>query len=101
MTDAMLKTATYNHCLNTMPEVDDYAFVNERCQNCIENVVYPRLFKTKEFDAIRELITVQKIQKVIATLVCFKLKQDKPGADNESAFVAGIISSSLRMVPGV
>jgi hypothetical protein len=57
--------------------------------------------KNEEFDAIWELVTTHKIQKAIATLVCFKLKQDNPASDNETSFVAGIISSSLRMMPGI
>jgi hypothetical protein len=52
-----------------------------------------------EFDAVWELTTGQKIQEVIATLVCFQLKQGNPAPPSETTFVAGIISSSLRMIP--
>lgn len=57
--------------------------------------------KNEEFDAIWELVTVHKIQKAVATLVCFKLKQDSTTSDSETSLVAGIISSSLRMMPGI
>jgi hypothetical protein len=56
--------------------------------------------KNEEFNAIWELVTAHKIQKASATLVCFKLKKDSLTPDSETAFVAGIISSSLRMLPG-
>jgi hypothetical protein len=36
------------------------------------------VLKGDEFDAVWELTTGQKIQKVIATLVCFQLKQANP-----------------------
>ena len=57
--------------------------------------------KNDEFDALWELVTGQKIQKVIATLICLQLKQDNPAPDAEPSFVAAIVSSSLRMMPGV
>jgi hypothetical protein len=56
--------------------------------------------KNEEFDAIWELVTAHKIQKASATLVCFKLKQDNTVTNSETSFVAGIISSTLRMMPG-
>jgi hypothetical protein len=58
------------------------------------------VLKSDEFDAVWELTTGQKIQKVIATLVCFQLKQANPAPHSEILFVAGIVSSSLRMMPG-
>lgn len=64
-------------------------------------VVIDLVPKDEEFDAIWELITAHKIQKATATLVCFKLKQNDPATNNETAFVAGIISSTLRMMPGM
>jgi hypothetical protein len=57
------------------------------------------VLKGDEFDAVWELTTGQKIQKVIATLVCFQLKQANPAPHSETLFVAGIVSSSLRMMP--
>jgi len=64
-------------------------------------VIIDMVPKNEEFDAIWELVTAHKIQKAIATLVCFKLKQGDPTTNNETSFVAGIISSSLRMMPGI
>lgn len=64
-------------------------------------VVIDLVPKNEEFDAIWALITEHKIQKATATLVCFKLKQDNPAPDSETSFIAGIISSSLRMMPGM
>ena len=63
-------------------------------------VVIDLVPKNEEFEVIWTLMTEHKIQKVFATLVCFKLKQANPAADSETAFVAGITSSSLRMMPG-
>jgi hypothetical protein len=57
--------------------------------------------KNDEFDALWELVTGQKIHKASATLVCFKLKQDHPAPDGETSLAAGIISSSLRLMPGM
>lgn len=57
------------------------------------------VFKPDEFDAAWGLMTQQKVRKVIATLVCFKLM---PGAflgNNESLFVAGVLSCSLQFAP--
>lgn len=64
-------------------------------------VVIDLVPKDEEFDAIWALITEHKIQKATATLVCFKLKQDNPTPDSETSFAVGIISSSLRMTPGM
>ena len=56
------------------------------------------VLKGEEFDAVWELAAGQKIQKVIATLVCFKLKHDDPAPHSETIFDAGIVSSSLQMI---
>lgn len=53
----------------------------------------------EEFDAAWELMTQQKVRKLIATLTCFKLL---PGALTEEAnkiFVAGVLSCSLQFAP--
>lgn len=63
-------------------------------------VVIDLVPKNDEFDAIWELVTGQKIQKAAATLVCVNLKQDNPASDGETSFAVGIVSSSLRMMPG-
>jgi hypothetical protein len=57
------------------------------------------VFKPEEFDAAWELMTQQKVRRVTATLVCFKLM---PGADvghTENLFVAGVLSCSLQFAP--
>ena len=56
-------------------------------------------FKHSEFEEVWNITTQQEIRKVIATLVCFKPKQDELSTPNESALVAGILSSSLQMMP--
>ena len=56
-------------------------------------------FKHSEFEDVWNITTQQEIRKVIATLVCFKPKQDGLSAPNESTFVAGVLSSSLQMMP--
>ncbi len=50
-----------------------------------------------EFDAAWELLTKQKIMKIVAVLVCFYLGQDKP----EPMLVAGVLSSSLQLIPNL
>lgn len=57
--------------------------------------------KNDEFDAVWEIVTGQKIQRIMATLVCFKLKQGNPTPGGDTYFSAGILSSSLRMMPGI
>ena len=57
------------------------------------------VFKPEEFDAAWELMTREKVRRVIATLVCFKLM---PGAFVEPAenlFAAGVLSCSLQFTP--
>lgn len=57
------------------------------------------VFKPEEFDAAWELMTQQKVRRVAATLVCFKLM---PGAFVDHAdnlFAAGILSCSLQFTP--
>jgi hypothetical protein len=57
------------------------------------------VFKPEEFDAAWELMTQQKVRRVAATLVCFKLM---PGAfvdHAENLFAAGILSCSLQFTP--
>jgi hypothetical protein len=56
------------------------------------------VLKGEEFDAVWELAAGQKIQKVVASLVCFKLKHDDPAPHSETIFVAGIVSSSLQII---
>ncbi|HLY95639.1 MAG TPA: hypothetical protein VKO66_00365 [Sideroxyarcus sp.] len=57
------------------------------------------VFKPDEFDAAWELMTHQKVRKVVATLVCFKLAQAAPAGHSERLFVAGVLSCSLQLVP--
>ncbi|MDO8991201.1 MAG: hypothetical protein Q7U91_16370 [Sideroxyarcus sp.] len=57
------------------------------------------VLKPEEFDAAWELMTQQKVRRVAATLVCFKLM---PGAfvdHAENLFAAGILSCSLQFTP--
>jgi hypothetical protein len=56
--------------------------------------------KNEEFDAIWEIVTGHKIQRIMATLVCFKLNQGNPASGGDTFFSAGILSNSLRMMPG-
>lgn len=57
------------------------------------------VFQQDEFDATWELMTKQKVRKVIATLICFKLKQGAIAGHGETIFVAGVLSCLLRLVP--
>jgi hypothetical protein len=57
------------------------------------------VLKQNEFDAVWELTTKHKIQKVIGTFVCFKLKRVALDANSESKRVVGVLSSSLQMMP--
>jgi hypothetical protein len=57
------------------------------------------VFMPEEFDAAWELMTQQKVRRVAATLMCFKLM---PGADaghNANLFTAGVLSCSLQFTP--
>ncbi len=56
------------------------------------------VFKQDEFDAAWELMTRQKVRKVIATLVCFKLTHGAPEVHSEKIFVSGVLSCSLQFV---
>jgi hypothetical protein len=60
------------------------------------SVVLELVLKPDEFEAVWELTTKNAIRQVFATLVCFKLKQT---TDDKAALVAGVLSSSLRMMP--
>jgi len=55
--------------------------------------------KHDELEDVWKITTQQNIQKIIATLVCFKLKQDGLSTQNKSTFVAGVLSGALRMMP--
>ncbi len=57
--------------------------------------------KHDEFEEVWKMTAYQKIRNIIATLVCFKLKQEGLGAQKESTLVAGVFSSSLRMMPNL
>jgi hypothetical protein len=63
------------------------------------SLVLELVTKPDEFEAMWKLMTRQNIQQVIATLVCFKLKHAKPGEHGEMILVAGVLSSSLRLMP--
>jgi hypothetical protein len=57
------------------------------------------VFLQDEFDAAWELLTQQKIRRVLANLACFKLR---PGAflgHGKNLFVAGVLSCSLQFAP--
>jgi hypothetical protein len=57
------------------------------------------VFKQDEFDAAWELMTQQKVRKVNAILVCFKLTHGAPAVHSENIFVAGVLSCSLQFSP--
>jgi hypothetical protein len=57
------------------------------------------VFKPEEFDAAWELMTQEKIRRVTATLVCFKLMPGAFVGHNENLFAAGILSCSLQFMP--
>jgi hypothetical protein len=57
------------------------------------------VFKPEEFDAAWELMTQQKVRKVTATMVCFKLMPGAFVGHGEHLFAAGILSCSLQVAP--
>ena len=57
------------------------------------------VFKPEEFDAAWELMTQQKVRRVTATLVCFKLRPGAFVGHNENLFAAGVLSCSLQFAP--
>jgi hypothetical protein len=72
-------------------------FVNEMPNQ--SNVDVELVLKQDEFDAVWELTTKQQLQNVIGALVCFKPKHSGPDAEHKAKHVAGILSSSLQMLP--
>jgi len=59
------------------------------------------VLKQNEFDDIWALTTQQNIQKVVGTFICFKPKLAGPGVESDVKQVAGILSSSLQLLPNV
>jgi hypothetical protein len=57
------------------------------------------VFKPEEFDSAWDLMTQQKVRRVAATLVCFKLKPGAFVGHAEDLFAAGILSCSLQFTP--
>ena len=57
------------------------------------------VFTPEEFDAAWELMTQQKVRKVIATLMCFELMPGAFAGHNENLFVAGVLACSLQFAP--
>lgn len=57
--------------------------------------------KQDEFDDFWKLMTQQNIQKVLAALVCFKLKDQGKGTSSETTFTSGVLSCSLRLIPNL
>ncbi len=57
------------------------------------------VFTPDEFDATWELMTRQKVRKVLATLMCFKLMPGAFVGQDENLFVAGVLSCSLQFAP--
>ena len=62
-------------------------------------LVLELVFEPEEFDAAWELMTRQKIRRVIATLVCFKLMPGAFVGHTENLFAAGVLSCSLQLTP--
>jgi hypothetical protein len=57
------------------------------------------VFKPEEFDAAWELMTQEKVRRVTATLVCFKLMPGAFVGHAENLFAAGVLSCSLQFTP--
>lgn len=57
------------------------------------------VFKPQEFDAAWELMTQQKVRRVTAKLVCFKLMPGAFVGHTEHLFAAGVLSCSLHFTP--
>jgi hypothetical protein len=57
------------------------------------------VFKPEEFDAAWELMTREKVRRVSATLVCFKLMPGAFVGHTENLFAAGVLSCSLQFTP--
>jgi len=62
-------------------------------------LVLELVFRPEEFDAAWELMTQQKVRRVTATLVCFKLMPGAFVGHTEILFAAGILSCSLQLTP--
>lgn len=57
------------------------------------------VLKQDEFDAAWELMARQKVRKVFATLVCFKLVPGALVGHSDNLFVTGILSCALQFAP--
>lgn len=57
------------------------------------------VFKPEEFDAAWELMTREKVRRVAATLVCFKLMPGAFVGHSGDLFAAGVLSCSLQFTP--
>jgi hypothetical protein len=71
---------------------------------CVEmpnqsSLVLELAFKPNEFDAAWELMTRQKVRRVAATLVCFKLMPGAFVGHTENLFAVGVLSCSLQFAP--
>jgi hypothetical protein len=72
-------------------------FVNELPNQ--RSIILELLFMPEEFDAVWELTTKQKVQKVFATLSCFKSKPSDTPAPAGNKFIASVLSCSLQLLP--
>lgn len=76
-------------------------FLSQSPDKVNTNLKLNLFLKQSEFEEIWQMTLQQKLQHVMATLVCYKLKQSKLIAEGESMLSVGILSSSLRMMPSL
>jgi len=57
------------------------------------------VFKPEEFNAAWELMTREKVRRVTATLVCFKLMPGAFVGHTENLFATGVLSCALQFTP--
>jgi hypothetical protein len=57
------------------------------------------VFNPEEFDAAWSLLTQQRVRKLIANLMCFKLMPGAYVGLGQNLFVAGVLSCSLQLAP--
>ncbi|MBI5006811.1 MAG: hypothetical protein HZB95_06755 [Nitrosomonadales bacterium] len=62
-------------------------------------LVLELVLKQDEFDAAWELLTQQKVRRILANLACFKLAPGAFVGHGKNLFIAGVLSCSLQFAP--
>jgi len=72
-------------------------FIGESAKK--RNLEIVMVIKPDEFESIWAMTAQQNVRRIIATLVCFKLKPEDQGEQRSGFQAAGIFSSVLQLMP--